>query len=81
MKIRKTDESKLPMKRPILACCNFLSTTADLKEFAQEHGFSGIDWTFTAENMPASPAAEAELAEGIASLAPSEVRDLEQRFA
>jgi sugar phosphate isomerase/epimerase len=62
------------MTHPVLACCNFLPTAADLKEFAREQGFGGIDWTFTLENLPDSPAAEAEVVRAIAGLAPFEIR-------
>ncbi len=62
------------MKHPILACCNFHPTAADLKEFTLEHGFGGIDWTITLDKVPANAAAEAELVRAIASLAPLEVR-------
>jgi len=62
------------MNRPKLACCNFIPEVKLLREFALEHGFEGIDWSFTLENLPRSPAEESSLAHLIAGLDPLEVR-------
>ncbi|MEJ2716315.1 MAG: sugar phosphate isomerase/epimerase [Deltaproteobacteria bacterium] len=62
------------MIRPKLACCNFLSDTTLLREFALEHHFDGIDWSFTFENLPQSPSEEYALVPTISSLYPLEVR-------
>ncbi len=62
------------MKNPLLACCNFLPEGEQLRQFALDLGFAGLDWTFTLDNLPAGPAAEAEVARTIARLQPLEVR-------
>ena len=62
------------MNRPKLACCNFIPEITLLKEFALQHGFQGVDWSFTPENLPRSPAQESSLVKAIASLYPLEVR-------
>jgi sugar phosphate isomerase/epimerase len=67
-------EVRLPMGKPVLACCNFLPGAEQLRDFALEHGFGGVDWTFTLENFPETPAAENALARAIAWLHPLELR-------
>lgn len=62
------------MTSPKLACCNFIPETTLLKEFALEHGFDGVDWSFTLEDRPRSPAEESSLAKTISDLYPLEVR-------
>ncbi len=62
------------MNHPKLACCNFFDDTRHLRAFALDHGFAGVDWTFTSHNFPAHAAAEAELIKSIQSLHPLEVR-------
>lgn len=62
------------MAFPKLACCNFIPETTLLKEFALEHGFDGVDWSFTLEDLPRSPAEESSLAKTISALYPLEVR-------
>jgi sugar phosphate isomerase/epimerase len=62
------------MKNPLLACCNFITEVDDLRQFALDLGFQGIDWTFTLENLPEGPAGEADLARSLSRLHPLEVR-------
>jgi sugar phosphate isomerase/epimerase len=62
------------MSYPKLACCNFIPDVKHLKEFALEHGFEGVDWSFTPENLPRSPREESALVKTISSLHPLEVR-------
>jgi sugar phosphate isomerase/epimerase len=62
------------MKTPTLACCNFILEVEELRHFALDLGFAGVDWTFSLDNLPDGPAAEAELARGLARLHPLEVR-------
>jgi sugar phosphate isomerase/epimerase len=57
-----------------LACCNFISEVNELKEFALQHGFFGIDWSFNQQNLPQSPAEETALVKKISSLRPLEIR-------
>jgi ABC-type antimicrobial peptide transport system ATPase subunit len=54
------------MGQPVLACCNFLPKAEQLRDFALEHGFGGVDWTFNLKNFPETPAAENALARAIA---------------
>jgi hypothetical protein len=61
------------MGQPTLACCNFLPD-GQLRDFALTHGFEGVDWTFTLENFPRTPAADAALSRVIAGLAPLKLR-------
>jgi sugar phosphate isomerase/epimerase len=37
---------------PKLACCNFFPDVKQLKEFALDHGFDGVDWTLRPEDLP-----------------------------
>lgn len=62
------------MGQPILACCNFLPEAGQLRDFALTHGFGGVDWTFTLENLPRTPAEETALTRTIAGLNPLELR-------
>lgn len=62
------------MNQPRLACCNFIEDPAQLRAFALDHGFDGVDWTFTNHNFPPHPAAEAALIRAVQSLHPLEVR-------
>jgi sugar phosphate isomerase/epimerase len=59
---------------PLLACCNFIPEIEQLRQFALDLRFKGIDWTFTLDTLPDSPAGEAELARALSRLAPLEVR-------
>jgi sugar phosphate isomerase/epimerase len=62
------------MKTPLLACCNFIPEVEKLRQFALDLGFQGVDWTFTLDNLPDGPGAEAELARALLRLHPLEVR-------
>lgn len=59
---------------PKLACCNFLSPTTRLKEFALDLGFQGIDWSFTSENLPRTRIEEMALVKTISDLYPLDIR-------
>jgi hypothetical protein len=59
---------------PKLACCNFIPDVKQLKQFALDHGFTGVDWSFTLDDFPQSPAEESELAKTISTLHPLEIR-------
>jgi sugar phosphate isomerase/epimerase len=61
------------MDNPTLACCNFLPE-GQLRDFALAHGFGGVDWTFTLEDFPTTPAAETALTRTIARLQPLALR-------
>ncbi|MDD3579926.1 MAG: TIM barrel protein [Desulfobacca sp.] len=62
------------MSRPKLACCNFIPNFKELRQFALEYGFAGIDWTFTSPSMPQTRSQLTDLVKGIAGLYPLEVR-------
>jgi sugar phosphate isomerase/epimerase len=66
--------NELSMKTPLLACCNFIPEVEELRQFALDLGFQGIDWTFTLENLPDGPAGEGELARALSRLYPLKVR-------
>jgi sugar phosphate isomerase/epimerase len=59
---------------PKLAMCNIFSDVNKLRDFALDHGFSGIDWSFDTATLPDNPDQESEWTNGISALAPLEVR-------
>lgn len=59
---------------PKLAMCNFIQGVEELGEFARQHEFTGIDYSFDLSNLPRTPALEAGWVKKIASLEPLEVR-------
>jgi len=61
-------------RHPRLACCNFLPDMKQLRELALDCGFDGVDWSFTAENLPRTPLEETALVKSMGSLHPLEVR-------
>jgi sugar phosphate isomerase/epimerase len=62
------------VNHPKLACCNFFDDVNQLRAYALDHGFDGVDWTFTNPDFLLHPAAETELIRAIQSLHPLEVR-------
>jgi sugar phosphate isomerase/epimerase len=60
--------------RPKLAMCNIFSDVDRLKEFAREHGFSGIDWSFDMLALPETPAEESMWAKQLSRLGSFEIR-------
>lgn len=62
------------MTTPKLACCNFIDDVRQLRAFALDHGFAGIDWTFSQPEVFQHPAAEVHLVRAIQSMHPLEVR-------
>ncbi len=62
------------MKQPKLACCNFISDPADLRAFACEHAFDGIDWSFHRHTLPQSDEDVREVHAAMAALQPLEIR-------
>ena len=68
------DYERDSMQNPLLACCNFIPEVEELRQFALDLGFQGIDWTFTLDNLPDGPAGETELARALSRLYPLEVR-------
>jgi len=62
------------MNLPKLACCNFINDVIKLREFARDHGFAGVDWTFADPDFPLHPASARELQQIRQALHPLEVR-------
>jgi sugar phosphate isomerase/epimerase len=62
------------MALPKLAMCNFMSDVENLRQIALDHGFSGVDWTFKLEDLPATEIDESRLHRRISRLQPLEVR-------
>ena len=62
------------MITPKLVCCNFIDDVRQLRAFALDHGFAGVDWTFSQPEVFRQPAAEADIIRAIQSLHPLEVR-------
>jgi sugar phosphate isomerase/epimerase len=60
--------------KPKLALCNFLADVIQLREFAFRHGFSGIDWSFDASILPATPLEESEWVKQLSTLDSFEIR-------
>jgi sugar phosphate isomerase/epimerase len=58
----------------VLAMPNFIQDPAELKKFAIENGFSGIDWSLDLSKLPASPSEESAWALIQKNLYPLEVR-------
>ena len=59
---------------PKLACCNFFPTVDQLRTFALTHGFDGVEWSFTPENLPQTQYQEEKLVDEVQSLFPLDVR-------
>lgn len=64
----------MPALLPRIACCNFIPQVKELQTFARQHGFEGVDWSLTPENLPGSLREETELVRAIRKLHPLEVR-------
>ncbi len=62
------------MNGPKLACPNFNSNVLELRSFALDCGFHGIDWTLRAEDLPKNRLEEKRLVNSLSRLAPLEVR-------
>jgi sugar phosphate isomerase/epimerase len=58
----------------ILAMPNFIREPDQLKRFAMENGFSGIDWSFDLSRLPVSPMEESTWADIQKNFAPLEIR-------
>jgi sugar phosphate isomerase/epimerase len=60
--------------KPKLVMCNIFPEVEQVKRFALENGFSGIDWSFDLDRLPETPLQESRWAREQAMLAPFEVR-------
>jgi sugar phosphate isomerase/epimerase len=67
------DSIDAPLKTK-LAMCNLFSDVEQLKAFAFEHGFSGIDWSFEPVTLPQTPTDESRWADRLSALGALEVR-------
>lgn len=65
---------KTAKPKPKVAMCNIFEDSQELKEFALEHGFSGIDWSFDLRILPDTPAEESMWAKRLSYLEPLEIR-------
>lgn len=59
---------------PKLACTNWCQDVINLKSFALDCGFHGIDWTLRPEDLPTNRSEEARFVSAMARLAPLEIR-------
>ena len=62
------------MNGPKLACCNFLTKPSEIREYAMDYGFQGVDWTLVPEDIPSSDSEEMRLIRTMWSLRPLEIR-------
>jgi sugar phosphate isomerase/epimerase len=62
------------VNRPRIACCNFIDNINQLRAFALDHGFDGVDWTLMNSDFPLQPTDETELIRAVQSLHPLKVR-------
>ncbi len=62
------------MNQPKLACCNLFPDVELVRQFALDHGFGGVDWTFVDPDFPLHPAAGRELQRIRERLSPLELR-------
>lgn len=60
--------------KPKLAMCNFLPGIEKLAEFATQHGFDGIDYSFDLKNLPGTPTQESRWVKEMSTLRALEVR-------
>ena len=59
---------------PKLAMCNIFPNMDELKEFACNYGFSGIDWSFKLDELPVTPIDESRWVKELSVLEPLEIR-------
>ncbi len=60
--------------KPKLAMCNFLTGIEKLGEFAIQHDFDGVDYSFNLKNLPATPAQESRWVKEMTALRALEIR-------
>ena len=60
--------------QPKLATCNIYNDNYQLKKFALEHGFDGVDWSFEMDALPSTPPEESKWIKEMGILDPLEVR-------
>jgi hypothetical protein len=62
------------MTYPKLACPNLFSDARNLKSFAMDYGFQGIEGTIRPEELPRNSSEDARLTDALSRLAPLEIR-------
>ena len=60
--------------RPKIACCNFVPDAKHLSGIALDHGFDGVDWTLSPEDLPKNGTQPLSFMRRISLLKPLEVR-------
>jgi sugar phosphate isomerase/epimerase len=60
--------------KPKVVLCNLFDDIEQLKPFALDNDFSGVDWSFHTEELPKSPLEETRWVEHLSVLKPFEVR-------
>jgi len=60
--------------RPTLAMINLFPDPDELRAFALEHGFAGIEWSFDLDRLPDTPSAQSRWVRRIQGLQPLAVR-------
>jgi sugar phosphate isomerase/epimerase len=60
--------------KPKLAMCNFSEDVRELRTVAFHHGFSGIDWSFDLNTLPATPLEESKWVKNLSAFDSLEVR-------
>ncbi len=60
--------------KPKVVLCNLFNDIKQLKAFALDNDFSGVDWSFDLKNLPESPAEETRWVEHLFILNPLEMR-------
>lgn len=60
--------------RPTLAMVNLFHDPDDLRAFARDHGFDGIEWSFHLDDLPRSPADQSRWVQRVHRLQPLAVR-------
>ena len=78
MAIRDTGSLKAKLTtipaKPKLAMSNFITDLDRLRQFAVQHGFNGIDWSFDLEHLPRGPAEDSRWVKYLSVLKPLELR-------
>jgi len=59
---------------PQLAMVNIFPDPAEVRTFALEHGFHGVEWSFKLQDLPETPARQSEWVRCIEGLRPLDVR-------
>lgn len=61
-------------RTPRIACCNFIADDNEMRAFALEHRFDGIEWTLRLDDLPATEEEVDRLAERVRLMEPLQLR-------